>query len=383
MVVQDYYFFGFALRSSFAVTLPHQRNDITKLEYIVSYNEIIDEDETREFKKFILNDDRIENSTQVYSEPIQYKDSKGHISNIILIVPKDMEDFKKQIKLVDSRTDIEKITEIPEYKKEARIEEKNRLKDLRKERKQDIISLNKNSVVFTEKFLKVIGKDKGENIFIQDLYGKEYKLKTGRPTKNYISHFAYMHPEYYDKIFNKATTPNSYLIELKEDVDSEEFKEDMLEYQIITSVIDMRFDEINSWIKSIDLVIIVITAISAVLAFVVLYNLTYINISERIREISTIKVLGFYPNEVTKYIYSETGILTIIGILFGYYIGYLLYNIIVDFIVPDILHLYRETTWLVYVLSTAITLVFFVIVGIIIHKKLDKVDMIEALKGYE
>lgn len=376
-------FFGFALRASMAKTLPEQRSNIIKTEYIVSFNEIIDEEESKELKEFILNDDRIKNSTEIYSEPIQYKDSKGHISNILLIVPKDIEEFEKQIKLVDSRTDSEKIIEIPKYKKEQRETEKNRIKELRKQEKEDIIELNNTSAVFTEKFLKITGKEKGENIFIRDLYGKEYKVKVGRPTKNYISHFAYMTQEYYDKIFDKATTSNSYLIELKENVDSDKFKSEISEYLVITSVVDMRFDEINSWISAIDIVILVITIISAVLAFVVLYNLTYINISERIREISTIKVLGFYPKEVTRYVYSETGILTTMGIIAGYFIGYQLYNIIVDFIVPDILHLHRETSILIYLLAVAITIVFFVVVGIIIHKKLDKIDMVEALKGYE
>lgn len=376
-------FFGFYLRNSMAQTLPHQKEDITKTEYMISYNEIIDKDEVKQFKNFILNDDRIENSCEIYSEPLQYKDSRGYVSNILLIVPKDIESFNKQISLIDSRSDIEKIIEIPEYKKEVRKIEKNRLKSLRKEGKQDIIELNENEAIFTEKLLNIAGRNEGRDIYIQDLYGKEYKIRVGKPTKNYISHFVYMHPKYYDKIFNKVNTPNSYLIELKDNVDSEEFKNDILEYLVITSIVDMRFDEINSWVKSIDLVIIVLTAISTVLAFVVLYNLTYINISERIREISTIKVLGFYSKEVTRYIYSETGILTVLGILFGYLIGNWLYNIIVDFIVPDTLNLYKGITPAVYILSTAITLFFFVIVGIIIHKKLDKVDMIEALKGYE
>lgn len=375
--------FGFALRYSMAETLPRQRENIIRSDFIVSYNEIIDEEDAKKFKEFIAKDDRIEKSNSLHSEPIQYKDSKGQIANILLMVPKDIEGFNEQISLIDSRSDSEQIKAIPKYNKELREREKNRLIALRKQDKQDIINLDNNSAVFSDKLLNVTGKETGENIFIQDLYGKEYKVKVGRPITNYISHFAYMSPEYYDKIFDKATEPNSYLIKLKPEVDVAKFKADMLEFVVTTSSLDMSFAEINNWVSSIDAVVILITVISGILAFVVLYNLTYINISERLREISTIKVLGFYPNEVTKYIYSETAILTVLGILFGYYIGHGLHDLIIDFIVPDMLNLYRGVTPLVYVGATLITVVFFVVVGIIIHKKLSKIDMIEALKGFE
>ncbi len=376
-------FFGFSLRYSMAELLPRQSQNITKIDFIVSFNEIIDKDESEEFKILMDEDDRINISSEIYSEPLIHKNSKSQRSELFLIVPKDLEKFKEQINLIDSRTNKEKINSIPKTEKKLIKKEKDRLKDLRKERKQDIISLDKDSAIFTERFLAKNGKELGENIFIEDIYGKEYKLEIGKPAINYISHFAYMTPEYFDKNFNKSTETNSYLISLKDDVNIDEFKEEILNYTIVTNVIDMRFEEINSWVSTIDIVVIIVSVISGILAFVVLYNLTYINLSERIREISTIKVLGFYSIEVIRYIYSETAILTAIGIAFGYLFGNMIYYLIGDLIIPDNLNLYTKNVPYIYIGASAITLVFFGIVGLIINKKLKKVDMIEALKGFE
>ena len=377
-------FFGFALRNSMAETPSKQKSDITRIDYLVSYNEIIGEEETKKFKNFVLEDDRIEKSTQIYFEPLIYKDTKGEIFNLSLICSsKDLKSFDEQIKLIDSRTDREKIKTISKNRKDLRKEEKNRLQVLRKQGKEDIIEFNNNSAIFTDKLLKLSGKERGEFIYIQDLYGKEYKIRVGKPAVNYISHFVYMSPKYFEEIFDKSSDSNAYIIKLKDNVDNEKFKSDLLEHRVITATIDMKFEEVDKWVAAIDIIVLVILLISGVLAFVVLYNLTYINISERVREISTIKVLGFYPKEVTKYIYSETAILTLIGIGVGYYFGHKLHQLIVDFIVPDILHLYRKIPFSIYFGATAITIVFFIVVGIIIHKKLNKIDMIEALKRYE
>lgn len=376
-------FFGFSLRFSMAQVLPKQTKEVTKIDYIVSYNEIIDEDNFKEFKNFVLSDERIDNTSFVYSEPLQYKSTKGQLSHLVLIVPDDLESFKEQVELVDNRTDKEKIKAIPSNRKDLREEEKNRLKELRKQGEKDIIKLNNKSAIFTDKFLKVTGKEKDEHIFIENLYGKEYKVIVGGSAENYVSHFAYMSQEYYDKIFDKSADPNTYLITLKEDVDGDEFKDNLSNYTVITSLIDMRFEEVNSWVSTIDVVVIIVTLISGILAFVVLYNLTYINLSERIREISTIKVLGFYQGEVVRYIYSETAILTVLGTFAGYYIGNLLYSLIADLIIQDTLNLYKGNNLYIYIGASAITVLFFFIVGLIINKKLKKIDMVEALKGFE
>ena len=376
-------FFGFSLRNSMAQVLPKQTKEVTQIEYIVSYNELIDEDNVNKFEDFVALDERIEKSSSVYAEPLQYKSSKGQLSHLLLIVPKDEESFREQINLIDSRSDREKIKDISSKRKDLRENEKNRLKELRKQGKKDIITFNNKSVIFTDKFLKITGKEIGEHIFIQNLYGQEYKVIVGTPTKNYISHFAYMTPEYYDAVFDKATEPNTYLITLKEGVDAEQFKEDVFEYTIITSLLDMRFEEVNNWVLTIDVVVLIVLLISGILAFVVLYNLTYINLSERIREISTIKVLGFYSYEVVRYIYSETAILTALGIFAGYYIGNSLYTLIADLIIQDTLNLYQGNNIYLYLTASAITIFFFAIVGIIINKKLKKIDMVEALKGFE
>ena len=136
-------------------------------------------------------------------------------------------------------------------------------------------------------------------------------------------------------------------------------------------------------IQALNLVIVVIIAAAGALAFVVLYNLTNININERIREIATLKVLGFYDKEVDSYIFRENIILTLIGSLVGLVLGVYLAQFIIETAEVDLVMFGREVYPLSYVLSAALTIGFSFIVSLFMHKRLIKVDMIEALKSVE
>ena len=135
--------------------------------------------------------------------------------------------------------------------------------------------------------------------------------------------------------------------------------------------------------SNLGLVMLVIIIASGGLAFIVLYNLTNINVSERIRELSTIKVLGFYDNEVTMYIVRENIILTLLGILTGSSMGYLLYSFIIKTAETDIMMMIPDIYMDSYIYSGLMTFLFSAIVMIIMHKKLKNVNMIDALKSNE
>ena len=139
----------------------------------------------------------------------------------------------------------------------------------------------------------------------------------------------------------------------------------------------------NDWLSNLNYVIILIILTSATLAFVVLYNLNNVNISERIREVATLRVLGFYPRELTSYIYRETILLSTLGILLGYAGGIGLTHLILKYITPSNIQLVSNIQWYNYIVSAVLTYLFIFMVMIIVHKKLKRTDMVGALKAYE
>ena len=140
---------------------------------------------------------------------------------------------------------------------------------------------------------------------------------------------------------------------------------------------------LDNFMYSVMLVVLIIIVASSTLAVVVLYNLTNINIEERTREISTIKVLGFYPKEVTQYIYRETLILTAMGILIGIVVGKILHYGVLQVVVPYNAMLDPKLVIRSYFLAAAITIVITFGVMLVFHKKLQKIDMVSALKAQD
>jgi len=151
----------------------------------------------------------------------------------------------------------------------------------------------------------------------------------------------------------------------------------------MTSNLNTSLGETEDLMSSLNIVVFVIIICSSLLAFVVLYNLTNINISERKRELSTIKVLGFYPKEVTEYVYRETMLLTIIGIILGFGIGNWMVYLIRERLIPDMAMLDPQMRLSTYLYSAGITLIFSIIVMFVVHKKLKDINMVEALKSVE
>lgn len=134
---------------------------------------------------------------------------------------------------------------------------------------------------------------------------------------------------------------------------------------------------------SLDVVTIVIIVSAAALAFIVLYNLTNINVSERERELSTIKVLGFYDKEVTMYVYRENIVLTLMGILFGLVLGIIMHRFVLQTAEIDMMRFSRHINLTSYLYSGLLTFLFSGVVMILMHFKLKYIDMIEALKAME
>src|SRR5699024_3284172 len=196
---------------------------------------------------------------------------------ITLLVPDDPGSFKKDVGLVDRET-------------------------------QKSLSLSQDGVILSEKLANLLDAKKGSQVILQDEDNKNHKLKVAGITEMYMGHYVYMSPVSYQKYFGDQVKTNSYLVTLKDKSKSNQAAGSLMENAGVQTVVQSSdlSQVVDNVIDGLNNVILVLITCATLLAIVVIYNLTNINVSERIRELSTIKVLGFYNWEVTMYIYRET-----------------------------------------------------------------------------
>ena len=206
-------------------------------------------------------------------------------------------------------------------------------------------------------------------------------------TENYVGHFVYMDQASYQKIYGKRTSANSYLLQLKNPSTRQvqAISQDMMNLAAVKAVSQnaSMISLFNSVAKSLDTTMMILVVVSILLAIVILYNLTNINVAERIRELSTIKVLGFHNKEVTLYIYRETILLSIIGIIIGLGGGYYLHQFLIAMIAPDAILFYPKVGLGVFLFPVGGMLLLLILLGIYVDHYLRKVDMLEALKSVD
>ena len=206
-------------------------------------------------------------------------------------------------------------------------------------------------------------------------------------TENYVGHFVYMDQASYQKIYGKRTSANSYLLQLKNPSTQQvqTVSRDMMDLAAVKAVSQnaSMISLFNSVAKSLDTTMMILVVVSILLAIVILYNLTNINVAERIRELSTIKVLGFHNKEVTLYIYRETILLSIIGILLGLVGGYYLHQFLIAMIAPDAILFYPKVGLGVFLFPVGGMIHLLILLGIYVDHYLRKVDMLEALKSVD
>lgn len=241
------------------------------------------------------------------------------------------------------------------------------------------VSVNDEGVIITEKMAKLLKVNIGDMISVRNSDNELFMLYVSDIVENYISHYIYMSKNYYKEIFGADISYNSILADgvIDKQVPLTEHNILMVNY---TSDILKSFD---SFISGLNEIIIMIVVFACFLAFIVLYNLTIINVSERKREIATFKVLGFYNKEISTFIYRETLILTIIGVILGLFFGVYLHRFIINTSETDNVMFLRTISNLSYVLSALITIVFSFIVQLIVNINLKRIDMIDSLKSTE
>ena len=239
-----------------------------------------------------------------------------------------------------------------------------------------------NGVVLTEKLAQLAGVSVGENFTID---GKTFKV--GGITEHYVGHFVYMNQETYEKIYGQTPKMNTYLVQLKDksEGNTERVAREFMEQAAVNGVVQnaSTIQLFESFASSLNQTMAILVLVSVLLAIVILYNLTNINVAERIRELSTIKVLGFHNKEVTLYIYRETIILSLVGMIVGLVSGFYLHQFLIQMIAPGTFRFQPQVGWEVYLIPVLAVGTILTILGFFVNHYLRKVDMLEALKSVE
>lgn len=249
------------------------------------------------------------------------------------------------------------------------------------------LALTGDGAVISEKTALLLGAKVGDSLTFTDSDSNEFQVPLTGIAENYAGHYFYFSPALYERLTGAAPSYNT-LLALLDDPTPE--NRDAVSQQLLQSdnVIMTSFtaetrDTFGDVMKSLDYVVLVLILSAGALAFVVLYNLTNINITERIREIATIKVLGFYDKEVSAYIYRENILLTIMGMLAGLGGGVLLHRFVIITAEVDMVMFGRNISPISFVFAGAITLLFALVVNWVMYYKLKKVSMVESLKSVE
>ena len=337
-------FLGFALKDSVNGVGNRQYDEIFKYDNMIVLNNNVKTIEETNIKDMIKNPLLFNQ----YSNDLKYGEDES-LSAYILI-PNNINTFKKYFNLLGYNTG-------------------------------KTLSLNNKGAIITPKIADKLELEVGDNLTIQSINGREKKVKIEGIAENYISNYIYISKTLYENLFNEEVTYNM----IASDNNKNTKAKDILNSGNVMTInfSDDLMESANKEIKGLNNIVVLIVVVSSMLALTVLYNLTSINISERKREIATLKVLGFNGRESNEYIYRETLVIVIIGIIIGLIIAVPLHRVITGFIEGDDMMFLKKVNALSFVFSSMLTLIFALIMQLVTYFKLKKVDMIESLKSVE
>lgn len=259
--------------------------------------------------------------------------------------------------------------------------------DLHKRVGNEEIPLTDEGAVITEKVAQLLKVNIGDTLSYQDTDNRRYEFQVAGITENYLAHYIYMTEDYFDQVTLRKPNLNAGLFTLNdpETTDESIFIEDLMDNKGVVGAILVSTiqEEFGKSLESLDYVVYILILAAGALAFVVLYNLTNINITERIREIATIKVLGFRDKEVSAYVYRENIFLTMMGTLAGLGLGVILHGFVMNTMEIDSMMFGKIISLTSYLYSIVLTMAFAVIVNLFMHFRLRKVDMAGSLKSVE
>ena len=342
-------FAGLGIQSSVGSVSKRQFQEILSYELIVAKKTNASYQESKELTNRLAKSD-IKDYRAIYSKVIEASLKNGHDKQTVTMLVTDCADFSPFV-------------------------------SLRSFKQGESLSLKK-GVIISSKLAQLAQVTVGDRLTLDG-----HSFKVAGITENYVGHFIYMDQASYQKIYGERTSENSYLVQLQNSSTQQvqAVSRDMMALAAVKAVSQnaSMISLFNSVAKSLDTTMMILVVVSVLLAIVILYNLTNINVAERIRELSTIKVLGFHNKEVTLYIYRETILLSIIGILMGLVGGYYLHQFLIAMIAPDAILFYPKVGLGVFLFPVGGLILLLVLLGIYVDHYLRKVDMLEALKSVD
>lgn len=259
-------------------------------------------------------------------------------------------------------------------------------RNLRDRESASKLKVDNDSAVITEKIAEYDDINIGQVISIENFNEVRGEVEVTHITENYVANSIYITKDKYNEIFNRTAKDNTIYVQLEDDLDSgtkDDIINELLSLDNVLSanlIADNR-DTFDNLLSNINYIVVVIIIASGGLAFIVLYNLTNININERKKELATFRVLGFYNEEVAAYIFRETAILTTIGILVGLGLGTILHQFVIITVEDPDFMFGRDIRLLSYGLSALITIAFAIIVNIFMSKKIRDIKMADSMKA--
>lgn len=348
---------GFGIKDSVQSIIDNQYGQIIHYDNILVFNKNADSDARNNLSDKISSDEYYKSSLMDYAYTAEVK------------IPGSKDDYSTEITVVnDTSAYMDYVT-------------------FRTRRSKKTIELDDSGVIISEKLAKDLNVKEGDNVLIHDEDNKQATVKVSGVMEMYINNYIFMTSEYYSQVFGYTPDNNRILGILTSDGDD---IQSVIGDRYLTdnNVKSLTFVKANitrfeNMIQSLDLVTWVLIISAGMLAFVVLYNLTNVNISERIREIATIKVLGFYDREVGEYVYRENIILTLIGGVFGLLLGMALHAYIMTTIELDGVMFGTKINISSFLISYGITILFSLLINIFMYPSLKKIPMVESLKSVE
>ena len=346
---------GFGLKDSISELTEKQFNNIWKYQAIVTFDEDSSREEDEKFYNVLYGIKEFENSLGVHMETVSFIKEGMNKQNVSMVIPMDDSELNEFVLLNDRKT-------------------------------EEIYELSDEGVIINEKLAKLLDVSKGDIITFTDEDNNSYEVKVSAIVENYLNHSLYMSPSYYKQVIGEEPKFNSQLLKLniaegEEDTVASILMDcDKVVNVTLTSNLAASSENIMG---TLNIVVIILIVSAGGLAFVVLYNLNNINVSERIRELSTIKVLGFYDREVTMYIFRENFILTVLGIFMGTFLGKILHSFVLNTAESDSMMMSPNIFISSYIYAILLTILFSTLVMVMMHRKLKKVNMIDALKSNE
>ncbi|MGL4774420.1 MAG: FtsX-like permease family protein, partial [Clostridium sp.] len=346
---------GFGIKDSIEVIVEKQYGDIFKYNLTIGIDDKATVDDLERIDSYLTEENGIKQYMNIESAYQKAFNDNGE-KDINLIVPKETENLRSFI-------------------------------DLKERKSRNELNLSNDGVIITEKLANSLEVSVGDVISLKDDNGFSKEVKVTGIAENYVSHFVYMGPKLYEEIhgvkprFNGIMTINESTSKEFENALMETLsKDEKISSISFNSGMENSFSDT---ISSLNIVVVVMIVSAGALAFVVLYNLTNVNISERLREIATIKVLGFYDNEVSSYVFRENFILTFIGSLVGLGLGAALHKFIIVTAEMESFMFGRNLDFSSSIYSIILTIVFAAIVNLAMYYKLKNVPMVESLKSVD